>query len=120
MKSSQKTQLLRDWAIVNVPEEDPLTIDELSLYKAIVSHTFDALETLNLPCELVDNTISAQIGKSPSSKDFQLLPLTARLCDVTALFGVYIKFFIGDESECSGVTVSSSTTQRDAFQVGPL
>ena len=107
LKSSEKTQVLRDWAIVNVPEENSLTIDVLSLYKAIVSHTFDALETLNLPCELVDNPISAQIGKSPSSKDFQLLLLAARL------FGVYIKFFIRDESECSGVTVSSSTTQRD-------
>ena len=118
---ASKKVVERDWRIVVVPEEEASSGASVSsLFLAIVNHTYDSTEPFILSLEKRDCPIQAQVGKAQDSKNFQDVPLIARLSEVVAAFGMYFKFVVV-QSELEPSTPSSIATPRparNAFEVG--
>ena len=66
----------RDWRIVAIPEEDVATASLLSLFQAIVSHTYDQLEPFHLSSDQTLCPVQAQVGRAAQG-NFQDAPMTA-------------------------------------------
>ena len=91
---SSKTQVAREWRVVQVPEEDAAVMDISSLFTRIVEHVYDPLEPF-IPLESDrDAPIRAEIGSSQSGSDFQGIPVTVCVANAVSLFGLYIKLYI--------------------------
>jgi hypothetical protein len=76
------------------------------------------LEPLILP-EDKNAPIRVQIGRSQNANDFQDVPLTVKVSDALALFGVYVKFFMQcEEPPCSSKSIPDSG--KNAFEVCKL
>ena len=111
-----RTTLARDWRVVNVPDDEFSNVNFVDLYVKIVEHSLDALEPLVLPEDKKNAPIRVQIGRSQNASDFQDVPLTVKVSDALALFGVYVKFFVQcEEPPCSSTSIPDSG--RNAFQV---
>jgi hypothetical protein len=106
------TKVLRDWRIVSISDEVANHLDVLSLLNGIKDHKFDEHEPLALTEDL---PLSAQIGNAQNTKNFQGLPLSARVADAVSAFGLYIKFVLLEASTQS--TGRPEKPQLDAFQV---
>lgn len=61
----------------------------LSLFKAIVDHTYDSAEPFSLTPEQQDCAVQSQVGSAQDHR-FQDVPLIARLSKVVAAFGKFI------------------------------
>ena len=119
LQLANKRVLERDWRIVVIPEEDAPEANVLSLFQAIVDHTYDSDEPLSLSPEQLCGAIQAKIGKAQDSQHFQDVPLVAKLAEVVAPFGMFFKFIVLSElqsSTASCVTVPGPA--RSAFEVG--
>ena len=111
-----RTTLARDWRVVNVPDDESNNVNFIDLYVKIVEHSLDALEPLILPEDKKNAPIRVQIGRSQNASDFQDVPLTVKVSDALALFGVYVKFFVQcEEPPCSSTSIPGSG--RNAFEV---
>ena len=67
---SDRTQVVREWRVVQVPEEDARTTDISTLFTRILDHVYDPLEPFR-PLETDrDAPIRAEIGSSQNSTDF--------------------------------------------------
>lgn len=61
-------------------------------------------------------SVLIQIGRSWNASDFEDVPLTVKVSDALALFGVYVKFFVQcEEPPCSSTSIPGSG--RNAFEV---
>ena len=109
-----RTQIARDWRVVNIPEEDTRRTDILRLYRGIVGHIYDTLETYNPPIGADEAPLRAMIGQTQNA-NFQDIPLNVCLADTVALFGVYIKFIVNMLEEESIQDVSP--VEKNAFSV---
>ena len=77
----------RDWRIVVVPDDDASSgATVLSLFQGIVDHSFESTEPFSLSPETQDSPVQALVGKVQES--LQDVPLTARLSEVVATFGM--------------------------------
>ena len=72
------------------PMTNPTTVNFIDLYVKIVEHSLDALEPLILPEDKKNAPIRVQIGRSQNASDFQDVPLTVKVSDALAVFGVYV------------------------------
>ena len=108
----------RDWRIVAIPEEDAATASVLTLFEAIVQHTYDSLEPFSLS---EDCPVQAQVGRTAHDKlTFQDVPMNARLIELVNDFGMYIKFILQFESPPAGSAATSSNILqpgRNAIEV---
>ncbi len=111
---STKTTLVRDWRIVNIPNEDSRSIDVATLFSRILEHVYDPFEPFVPTTADISASIRAAIGGSQHG-DFQDLPLTVCVADVVQ-FGVYMKFFIISDPEVI-VACSSTSNIRNAAEV---
>lgn len=91
---SSKSQVAREWRVVHIPEEDGRDVDLATLFTRIINHTYDPLEPFCPSNEEREAPIRAEIGKTQATTDFQGIPLSIRVADAIALFGVYIKFYL--------------------------
>ena len=67
---SDRTQVVREWRVVQVPEEDAHTTDISTLFTRILDHVYDPLEPFR-PLETdQDAPIRAESGSSQNSTDF--------------------------------------------------
>ena len=117
-RKGSKTVLVRDWRVVNIPEEDTSQTDILALYRGVCDHTYDPLEPYTPSANEKDVPLRALIGKTQNGNDFQDIPLNVNVRDAVALFGVYIKFILcvdGQDSATQQLDVTDS--DRNAFQV---
>ena len=117
IQTGSKTQVARDWRVVNIPEEDVRRTDIFRLYVRIVEHTFDSLEPYSPPVGSKDAPVRALIGKTQNAKDFQDIPLNVCVADAVALFEVYIKFMIVLAEDEAAVHIPSEDSRRNAFEV---
>ena len=67
IQTGSKTQVARDWRVVNIPEEDVRRTDIFRLYVGIVDHTFDSLELYSPPLGSRDAPVRALIDKTPKT-----------------------------------------------------
>ena len=118
LQYSARKVVVRDWRIVVIPEEDIATASVLSLFEAIVHHTYDALEPLILSPDQRDCPVQAQVNRTAPGS-FQDIPMTARLVELVEAFGMYIKFVLQLESATTPSAATCSTTQagKNAMEV---
>ena len=96
---SERTQVVREWRVVEIPEEDAQITDISTFYTRILDHVYDPLEPFR-PLETDQDTpICAEIGSSQSSADFQGIPVTVCIADTVSQFGLYFKLYILHENE---------------------
>ena len=119
LQYASKKVVKRDWRIVVIPDEDSSSASVMSLFQAIVDHTYDSAEPFTLAPENKDCAIQAQVGKAQDSQNFQNVPLTAPLSEVVASFDTYFKYFV--QIELAPLKSSSSVDiprpARNAFEV---
>ena len=108
-----KTAVARDWRVVMIPEDGCTTVTFANLYQSIVDHTLDPLEPFVLPEDQQISAIRVQIGKEQAGH-FQDIPVTVRVVDAMATFGVYVKYFLECEEPSQGAAV---TLRRNGFEV---
>ncbi len=58
-------RVVRDWRVVMIPDDNN-TLDVLSLYNGIGSHTFNQLEPF-----VGDKSVRAHVGRSQAGLDYQ-------------------------------------------------
>ena len=108
--------MVREWRVVQVPEEDARTTDISTLFTRILDHVYDPLEPFR-PLETDrDAPIRAEIGSSQNSTDFQGIPVTVCIADAVSFFGLYIKLFILRENE-EATCLQTAQRGRNAFEV---
>ena len=86
--------MARDWRVVNVPDDKLKDVNFIDLYMKIVEDTLDLLELFVLPKNKKNAPIRVQIGENLNASNFQDVPLTVKVSDAVALFGLYVKFFV--------------------------
>lgn len=115
----ERTQVVRDWRVVQVPEEDAQVIDISTLFTRIRDRVYDPSEPFQQLETDRDATIRAKIGDSKCCNDFQDIPVTGVcIADAESRFGHFIKLYIlrGNEQ----ATSSSHATRcgrRNASEV---
>jgi hypothetical protein len=82
-----RTLVAREWRVVNLAEEEGDSVDIATFFNGISLEPFSPS-----PSDQVA-PVWAAIETSQDSP-FQDILLTVRVAEVTAMFGVYIKFFI--------------------------
>lgn len=111
---ADRTQVVREWRVVQVPEEDACITDISTLFVRILDHVYDPMEPFR-PLETGrDAPIRAEIGSSQNGTDFQGIPVTVCISDAVG-FGLYIKFYILHENE--EASSSQTSRRRNAFEV---
>lgn len=75
------------------------------MYVKIVEHTLDPFV---LPENKKNTPIPVQIRQNQNASDFQYVPLTVKVFDTLALFGLYVKFFV----LCEEVVVHPVTPKK--------
>ena len=103
----------RDW---NIPDDESNAVNFLDVYTMIVKHALDPLEPFVLPEDKKNAPIRVKIGRSQNSSDFQDVPLSVKVSEAVALFGLYVKFFVlCEDLPCSSQSISVSG--RNAVEV---
>ena len=110
---SDRTQVVREWRVVQVPEEDARTTDISTLFHRILDYVYDLLEPFRPLKTDQDAPIRAEIGSSQNSTDFQGIPVTVCITDAVSF---YIKLFILCENE-EATCLQTAQRGRNAFEV---
>ena len=106
-------RVARDWRVVLVLDSNN-TLDVLGLYNAISSHAFDEQEPF-VAIEGGDQSVRAQVGRLETGPS-QDIPLSVKVADAAQAFGIYFKFFVRVEEDCSGED-AGTPSPRDACKV---
>ena len=115
-KHSSKTTVVRDWRVVQVPEEDAAVTSISTLFKRLCDHVYDPMEPFQPTQTDKEAPVRAEIGSSQKGSDFQSIPLSVMLGDAVNLFGLYIKLYILVEEE-ENMDASAVPLEKNALEV---
>ena len=117
IRKGLKTTVVREWTVVNVPDEECRRTDLLALYNCICNHEFDKMEPYFRRVDAGSFPVWAMIGNAQNTNKLQDIPLNVCVPDAVSAFGLYIKYIVLVDGESIKCTQGVTGHKRNAFEV---